>query len=209
MRRLIKAIEELRDSEVRERVRARIREFLDMRVKDAEAWFSELSFCVLTANSTARLGMKIQEKLGPRGFLELGEEELAERLRILGHRFYRTRARYIVENRRLYPWFRQKVLEMGSGRLARPWLVENVRGFGMKEASHFLRNVGFLDVAIVDRHVMNVLDEFGIYPRPRSLTRRRYLEVEGILGGIAEELGMQLGELDLYLWYMKTGEVLK
>jgi len=29
------------------------------------------------------------------------------------------------------------------------------------------------------------------------------------LEGLAMELGMSLGELDLYLWYMKTGQILK
>ena len=207
--RLLEVLEELSKGHVGDAVRRRIQEFREMRKKGPEEWFSELSFCILTANATARLGVRIQKELGPNGFLELAEEELAGRLRDLGHRFYRTRARFIVENRRLYPWFREVVLGFGTGQRARPWLVENVRGFGMKEASHFLRNVGFLDVAIIDRHIMRVLDEMGLYPRPRSLTRRRYIEMENLLRGIARELHMELGELDLYLWYLETGKVLK
>jgi len=43
----------------------------------------------------------------------------------------------------------------------------------------------------------------------KGLTKRRYLEYEGILRRMADDLGMSLGELDLYLWYRKTGKVLK
>ncbi len=81
---------------------------------------------------------------------------------------------------------------------------------GYKESSHFLRNVGFSDVAILDRHVLSVLHEHGLIDGvPRPPTRGRYLEIERKLEELAGKLGLTLGELDLYLWYSKTGEVLK
>jgi N-glycosylase/DNA lyase len=93
---------------------------------------------------------------------------------------------------------------------ARAWLVENVKGLGWKEASHFLRNVGYFDVAIIDRHILSNLREHGVIPDDKKgLTKRRYLEYEGILRRMADDLGMSLGELDLFLWYRKTGKVLK
>ncbi|GAI37170.1 unnamed protein product, partial [marine sediment metagenome] len=97
-----------------------------------------------------------------------------------------------------------------DARQARGWLAENVKGVGYKESSHFLRNVGFSDVAILDRHVLSVLHEHGLIDGlPRSLARGRYLEIERKLEELARKLGLTLGELDLYLWYSKTGEVLK
>ncbi len=99
---------------------------------------------------------------------------------------------------------------IGGAKQAREWLVKNVKGIGYKEASHFLRNVGFDDVAILDRHVLSVLCEYELIDEvPHSLTRGRYLGIEEKLVGLAEKLGLTLGELDLYLWYLKTGEVLK
>ena len=63
----------------------------------------------------------------------------------------------------------------------RDFFAENprVRGLGYKEASHFLRNVGFRGYAILDKHVLSRLAEFGVIqdPKPPS-TRRRYLELE-------------------------------
>jgi len=100
-------------------------------------------------------------------------------------------------------------LSSGDSGEVRDWLVGNVRGLGLKEASHFLRNVGFFDVAIIDFHIIDLLVGKGLIKRPRSLSRRRYLEVEGVLRKIADKAKMSLGELDLYLWYLETGKVLK
>jgi N-glycosylase/DNA lyase len=186
-----------------------MREFKDLGRRGNEEWFSELCFCILTANSTARLGMKIQRELGSEGFLTLPLVELRHRLKAMGHRFPNTRARFIVKAR----GFRniKSIIErfMDTGR-AREWLAENVKGVGYKESSHFLRNVGFDDVAILDRHVLSVLHEYGLIDEvPSSLTRGRYLKIEKKLKGLARKFGLSLGELDLYLWYLKTGEVLK
>lgn len=87
-----------------------------------------------------------------------------------------------------------------------------VGGFGgvCLHNSHFLRNVGFTNVAILDRHVLAVLCAHKLIDEvPRSLTRRSYLKIEEKLRKFAQELNLSLGELDLYLWYMKTGDVLK
>lgn len=101
-------------------------------------------------------------------------------------------------------------MEFGDERKAREWLVKNVEGIGWKEASHFLRNVGFGGVAILDRHVLRVLHEHGLIGEiPKSLPRGRYLEIEEKIEKLARKLDLSLGELDLYLWYMKTGEILK
>jgi len=86
-----------------------------------------------------------------------------------------------------------------------------VKGLGWKEASHFLRNVGYLDIAILDRHIMSNMREYGLIPNEgvKGLTRRRYLEYERLLEEVARRVGISPGEMDLYLWYRKTGKVLK
>ncbi len=128
-------------------------------------------------------------------------------MRSLGHRFYSKRAEYIVEARK----FRniKDVVTSMEPFAAREWLVENVKGIGYKEASHFLRNVGYFEFAILDRHVLRVLEENNIIEAPRTLTRKRYLEIESEVKKLAETLKMTPGELDLYLWFLKTGKVLK
>jgi len=202
-------IKKLKAGEVGKIVARRIREFEELGRRGNAEWFAELSFCILTANSSAKLGMKIQRELGAGGVLTLPLEELRRRLRMTGHRFWEQRASFIVEARR-FSNIKDIIMEFGDVQKAREWLVKNVKGVGWKESSHFLRNVGFNDVTILDRHVLSVLHEHGLIDEvPRSLTRGRYLEIEGKLEDLARKLGLTLGELDLYLWYLKTGVVLK
>jgi N-glycosylase/DNA lyase len=52
--------------------------------------------------------------------------------------------------------------------------------------------------------------KYGILEgKPKSLSRAKYLMIESILEGISRRTGINLGELDLYLWYIETGKVLK
>ena len=41
------------------------------------------------------------------------------------------------------------------------------------------------------------------------MTSKAYLQIEKKLAEIARLAGMDMAELDLYLWYMETGKVLK
>jgi N-glycosylase/DNA lyase len=87
---------------------------------------------------------------------------------------------------------------------------DRIRGLGYKEASHFLRNVGYRGYAILDKHLLGRLTEFGIIesPKPPS-TKQKYLAIEERLKRFAEVIGIDFDELDLLLWYSKTGEILK
>ena len=85
-----------------------------------------------------------------------------------------------------------------------------IKGLGYKEASHFLRNIGFRGYAILDKHIINSLREMGVITKKlRPTTRAGYLEIEQRLARFAEELGIDMDHLDLLLWSRKTGEILK
>jgi N-glycosylase/DNA lyase len=200
---LFKCVQDLKGGSLREVVDSRLKEF--GKERSGEEIFKELCFCLLTANYSAEGGIRIQEKVGD-GFLSLTEEELAKRLKELGHRFPNARAGYIVKARELLPELGR--LE-GDGLELREWLVRSVKGLGYKEASHFLRNIGFQDLGIVDFHIIDILVRYGMIERPKSLTRKRYMEIESVLKQLGDKMGIGLGELDLYLWYCETGKVLK
>jgi len=210
---LAKEVERLRsDPEVRSMVDQRITEFQGVRKQDSRVWFIELIYCLLTAYSSAVSGQLCVDALCDCGVLLDGSvEEVEETLRCQGHRFAGRRAEYIVEARRLSTSLKEVIEGFEDTKEARRWLVYNVKGLGYKEASHFLRNVGFLDVAIIDRHILSNMREHGVIGDDgrKGLTKRRYLEYERILEKVAEKVGMSLGEMDLYLWYRKTGKVLK
>ena len=200
------------DIRVKAMVENRIAEFLDVHKKDTYAWFEELAYCLLTAYSSAERGQLCVDALCDCGALTHGSlEEVAETLRCQGHRFAERRAEYIVKARRLAAELKQTIKSFSNTGDARRWLVESVKGLGLKESSHFLRNVGYLDLAILDRHIIANMKEHGLIQDDggKGLTKRRYLEYERLLTEVAKQVGMDLGEMDLYLWYSKTGKVLK
>lgn len=205
---LINTLKKLKKSRVKEMVEKRIEEFKEMKNKSNEEIFKELCFCILTANFNAEKSIKIQEEIGD-GFLKLPEERLAKKLKDLGHRYPKARARYIVEARRFKGLLKKIINSYKDEKRLREWFVKNVKGLGYKEASHFLRNIGFFNLAILDFHILDVLEKNNLIEKPKALTKKRYLEIEGLLEKLAKKLRLSLAELDLYLWYTETGKILK
>jgi N-glycosylase/DNA lyase len=94
----------------------------------------------------------------------------------------------------------------------RDWLARtrDIKGLGYKESSHFLRNVGLRGYAILDKHILRSLAEVGVIDSPAPpATRARYLATEERLRRFARDARIDFDELDLVLWSMKTGEILK
>ena len=73
---LIEHLGRLMKAEVGRTVRGRMEEFRRLGTGGNSEWFSETCFCILTANSRAKLGIAIQQELGPSGFLSLPAEVL-------------------------------------------------------------------------------------------------------------------------------------
>ncbi len=204
---LVESVEALRASEVKPLVDSRLKEFRELGGKPSNEIYKELCFCTLTANYDAERSIAIQEKVCD-AFLYMNPKRLEARLRELGYR-YPNRAFYIEESRRFKDSLKEIIRSFSTEAEAREWLAKNVKGLGFKEASHFLRNIGFQDLAIVDFHILDLLARHRLIKKPKSMTRKKYLEAELVLSEIAEGLGMSLAELDLYLWYLETGKVLK
>ena len=201
---LAKRVLELKNSPVGALVRRRMRE-----LECNPDWFSELCFCISTANASSQAGLRFQGK--SKGKLHSATEaQLRKWLGESGCRFYRNKAGFIVLARGKFDSasLKKRVCSFPSERDARGWLVENVKGLGWKEASHFLRNVGFKNVAIIDRHVLNLLNEYGLV-RGFKLTKKKYLLAEEKLELLCRKTRLTQGELDFYLWFLKTGKVHK
>ncbi|MBS7610214.1 N-glycosylase/DNA lyase [Candidatus Bathyarchaeota archaeon] len=209
MEELLTRIEELKkDNKIKIFVEKRLMEFSEMEKREAGDIFKELCFCILTANFSAEKSIKIQEKIGD-GFLNLSESQLAERLKELGHRYPNARARYIVLARKYRDSLKKIIKSFHEEIELREWLVKNIKGIGYKEASHFLRNIGYFNFAILDFHIIDFLVNYQLIDKPKILTKRKYLEIEKLLKQVAKKAGISLAELDLYLWYSETGKILK
>lgn len=169
---------------------------------------TELAFCISTANSSALSGLRFQKSLENLNLESLSVKDFENLLKSAGVRFWSRKAEYIYEALRRFEVI-EKALKLES-RLAREYLVRNIRGIGYKEASHFLRNVGRKDVAIIDRHILRWLHE-NDYLReiPKSLSTKSYKKIENTLEKIAKKRRISLAELDLILWFQKTGKILK
>ncbi|POZ89306.1 N-glycosylase/DNA lyase [Petrotoga sibirica] len=204
---LVNKIEDVKLT-IKDEVERRFEEFKDIGKNGDELdLFSELSFCVLTANWRAKGGIKAQKLITKEGFAYYNEEQLISKLKEVGHRFPNARSRYIVENRwiigSLKDLLQKDILE------SRRFLAENVKGISWKEASHFLRNVGKEDVAILDKHILRVMNDYNLVkevPKP-SWTEKKYTKFEKELRAFSKIVGEPLGKLDLYLWYMETGQI--
>ncbi|WP_129407970.1 N-glycosylase/DNA lyase [Marinitoga lauensis] len=204
---LIKDIESIY-FEAKPLVEKRWNEFVNLGENGTELeLFSELSFCVLTANWSAKGGIKAQNEIGPEGFAKLDIDELEYALRKVGHRFPKTRAQYIVSNRWIIGTIRH--LFVLPYYQMREFIVKNMKGIGWKESSHFLRNVGYGEVAILDKHILRLMNENNLIDSiPKGWTKKRYLEYEKILKDVLENhFNEPIGKLDLYLWYLVKKDV--
>ncbi|MBN1792215.1 N-glycosylase/DNA lyase [Candidatus Woesearchaeota archaeon] len=210
MEAILSELESLKGSSVSKAVSSRMKEFEAFRKADDDTLFSELAFCLMTANFQAEKSMKIQEALGKQ-LISSSEERLARELKMHGHRFPNMRAAFIVEARKHRRGLRAKLDSFDDSHARRNWLVANVKGLGMKEASHFLRNVGYKGYAIIDFHIIDKLASAGLVDKPvsKSLTPKQYLEIEEVLKRLGERSNLSQAELDLYLWFAETGKVLK
>ena len=177
--------------------------------------FAEVAFCILTPQSKAKNAWQAITNLVNNGLLFEGQpEEIAEYLNIV--RFKNNKSRYLAELRelmtvdgKLQP---KKILsDKGNTLEKREWIFKNIKGMGMKEANHVLRNLGFGDeIAILDRHILRNLVQLNIIDEiPKSITEKKYYDIEEKMKEYSEYSGITMGELDLVLWYKEAGEVFK
>jgi N-glycosylase/DNA lyase len=202
--------------ESRDEIRARLKEFEDVwqSAKDLRLW-EEMVFCFFTGGCSARMGLRSIEAVRP--LLLHGTHEQLMNALVGRHRYPRARAGYIVTSRDFLQehcglQLRKKLESFENPLERRDWLVreKGIKGLGYKEASHFLRNIGLKGYAILDKHILRSLAELKIIddPKPPN-TRARYLTVENKLKDLALLSEIDFDELDLVLWSMKTGEILK
>ncbi len=190
-------------------IRRRLNDFRAVAQKD---YFYELVYCFMTPQSSAVNSAKAQTVLRMHDFqnTEIDPERLLHQ-KDYYIRFHKTKAKLLVEMKKQYGAILQRLSDGESAFEKRKWLAENVKGIGYKEATHFLRNIGLNDgLAILDRHILKNLKKHGaIRSLPKTLTKKKYLELEGRFQKFAEDIGIPIDELDLLFWSNETGEILK
>ncbi len=199
-------------------IRARLAEFREVweNGSDERLW-EEMVYCIFTAGASARMGLHSVEAVRHLLFDGSREEMTGALIKARSHRYPAARPGYIVVTRDFLREdcgmrLRERLTSLTDPLERRDWLARtrSIKGLGYKEASHFLRNIGLRGYAILDKHILRSLAELGIVesPEPPS-TRARYLETEERLRRFARDVRIDFDELDLVLWSMKTGEILK
>ncbi|MFO8164607.1 MAG: hypothetical protein R6T98_08740, partial [Desulfatiglandales bacterium] len=131
-------------------------------------------------------------------------------------RFIHKKSAYIIEARKKFLHdntvsLKSIISQLGNGYEAREWLVKQVKGIGYKEASHFLRNIGFeQNLAILDRHIIRNLELVRVINKvPGSLSKKSYLDIEERMMNFSKAVQIPMSHLDLVLWCKETGEIFK
>ena len=138
---------------------------------------------------------------------KLGEQqgEIERFLRLAGYRFPALRSRQIAQSAAIIygrSTLKDILQSYGDGFTARRGLVDLCPGFGPKQASLFLRNVGYHDLAILDRHVLSYL-QYRSLVTDRNVavsSVKRYEIVEQIVFKAAADLGLTVIGFDLAVW---------
>lgn len=180
-----------------------------------EDYFAEIAFCILTPQSKAKNAWSAIEKLKANKLLYIGkEEDIVEYLNVV--RFKNNKAKYLIELRKLMTRngkldSKNILRELGDVYQKRDWILENVKGMGLKEAAHVLRNLGYgRYLAILDRHVLKNLKELNVIEEiPKSLTKKKYFEIEKLMIEYSKKANIPMDALDLVFWYQQAGEVFK
>jgi N-glycosylase/DNA lyase len=180
---------------------------------DDHALWREMCFCTCTPQTNAHRGWAAASELSESGLLTGGSvAQTAAVLRGCGVRFHNNKAHYIVQNRdNFYPHTKRRLAKMLVRDDPQRELYSRVAGWGMKEAAHFMRNIGFGHIAcILDRHILRQLVRCGVIPEiPRTLPVSLYHEIDLKMKHLAQKIEIPLAALDLVFWFEETGEIFK
>ena len=194
-------------------ITARLEEFRIIHNEaDNNKIFEELSFCILSSGAGPRMAQKSLEAIG--NTLHTGDfNDLKKRLSNV-HK-YPDKAEYIITTReyiqREFNYDLITELKAIEDRIERREFIagnRSIKGIGMVQASHFLRNIGFFGYAILDKNVLNSLHEFGVIDDSKApSTAKKYIEKENLMIDFSDKLSISIDELDLLLWYRKNGKI--
>ena len=178
--------------------------------------FYELVYCILAAGTSAELALQTVKIITEKDLIIYATEaEIIKELKKC-YRFYNVRGKYIYNAREYinlnYSFdIRKLINQFDNSIIARNELAQNkkIKGIGMKASSHFLRNIGFKDLAILDIHILSLMKEMSLIPKNFKLTIKNYEKTEDILRKLSHQINIDLPELDLTLWFMKTNKIIK
>jgi len=186
------------------KIRFRLNEFKSLPESN---YIKELFFCLLTPQSNAKKCWTAVEKIF--SLTNPSQEQILQILKT-HTRFHNNKTRYLLEAKEKWSEIKNKLSEDKTIE-TRNWLAENVKGYGLKEAGHFLRNIGKSnnEIAILDRHILRNLVTLKIIEEEEIKNKKHYLEIEKKFLALAKSIKIPIDELDLLFWSKENGEIFK
>ena len=192
-------------NEINQDIKEKLRGF---REKNKKGIKMELVFCLLTPQSEAKNCWRAVKKIEKQKFPS--EEKII--LKYLdGIRFKFKKANYVKQALENFDNTYRRIKREKDYFKLREYLVENIKGIGWKEASHFLRNIGKGDnFAILDRHVLNCLKRYKVIKEiPLNISKKNYFKIENKMKNFSARLKIPISHLDFLFWYIEKGEIFK
>lgn len=190
--------------EKKDEIKARLEKFKSL---SEEEKYREFLFCLLTPQSNAQRCWQAVEEIEK--LKNLNENKILE---ILSKktRFHITKSKRIMKAP--LTWQEIKPLLNKENPLElRNSIAKIVNGYGLKESSHFLRNIGLSNnkISILDRHILKNLAKNSIIKETKIKSKKHYLEIEQAFLNYANSINIPSDELDLLWWSQENGEIFK
>jgi N-glycosylase/DNA lyase len=161
--------------------------------------FYNLCFCILVPQTRFSTVKKVIENLIKQNFhaIKISKEKLLEI--ISSARYKNRKVEYLLDLKKdlKLVFIFKSLISPKTDIEQRQWFVDNVNGMGYKAASHFLRNMGATDLAIIDTHILKFLKIKG--------KKYNYLKAEKKFRKIAIKNKLSVAELDAIVWKKYSG----
>lgn len=157
-------------------------------------------FCLCAPQTTFKGNMKVNAILREMDYynVDISQKVLEELLKPV--RYNVTKAKFLKAARERF----KSVLEVVRDKEfftpyeKREKLMKLIKGFGYKTTSHFMRNCGDQELAIIDVHVLKFLKTYGVEDKD-------YKKLEAEFQRIAREEGVTTAQLDAIVWQRYSG----
>ncbi len=185
-------------------IKSRLNQFKNLA---EEEQFKEFMFCLLTPQSNAQRCWSAVEEISK--LSNLNEESIYNILKSRT-RFHKTKTKRIINAKDNFIKIKQNLSNKNIKEL-RNYLAENVNGYGLKEAGHFLRNIGLSNnqIAILDRHILRNLKNLNVIQEDKIKNQKHYYKLENAFLEFANKINIPADELDLLWWGKENGEIFK
>lgn len=170
--------------------------------------FKEFLFCLLTPQSNAKKCWEAVEEISK--LKEFNKNKIKEILKTRT-RFHNNKTKYILRAKQNWESIKQIINSNDKVIEKRNKIAENVKGYGLKEAGHFLRNIGLSNnkIAILDRHILRNLARLKIIEDEKIKSKKDYFLIEDKFLKFSKEINIPIDELDLVFWSAENGEIFK